>query len=342
MKSKKIKNDRLLRALRREPVDKTPIWMMRQAGRYLPEYLAVRKCEPNFMAFCRNIDAVCEVTLQPLERFPLDAAILFSDILTVPEAMGVVLTIEAGRGPVIHEPIRDERSIRALKTDTLDQLSYVFDAIRLIQKNLEGRVPLFGFCGSPWTLLTYVVEGGSSKLFHHSKKLIYTRPDLAHQLLQKITDLTVNYLNAQIAAGVDVVQVFDSWGGVLTTDAYHRFSLAYLQQIVARVDRSVPIVLFTKGGGLWLEGLADTGADALGLDWVIDLGEARTRVGDRVALQGNLDPAVLLATPEVIQAEARRILRAYGGGPGHVFNLGHGIDRTTPIENVQALLEVFA
>jgi uroporphyrinogen decarboxylase len=340
-----IKNDRLLRALRRETVDRTPVWMMRQAGRYLPEYLAVRKKEPNFMAFCRDIDAVCEVTLQPLERFPLDAAIIFSDILTVPEAMGAPLTIEPGRGPIVHQPIRDEKAVAALTTESVAELEYVFTAIRRVKQALAGRVPLFGFCGSPWTIASYMVEGGSSKLFHHLKRMIYSQPALAHQLLQKITDLTVVYLNEQVKAGADVLQVFDSWGGVLTPSAYREFSLRYMQQIVDRVERQrgdvqVPIILFTKGGGQWLELMADTGANGLGLDWTVDIASARTRVGDRVALQGNLDPAILLSTPEAVQRETQRILSAFGSGSGHIFNLGHGIDRHTPIENVQAMFEV--
>lgn len=340
-----IKNDRLLRALRRETVDRTPVWMMRQAGRYLPEYLAVRKKEPNFMAFCRDIDAVCEVTLQPLERFPLDAAIIFSDILTVPEAMGAPLTIEPGRGPIVHQPIRDEKAVAALTTESVAELEYVFTAIRRVKQALAGRVPLFGFCGSPWTIASYMVEGGSSKLFHHLKRMIYSQPALAHQLLQKITDLTVVYLNEQVKAGADVLQVFDSWGGVLTPSAYREFSLRYMQQIVDRVERQrgdvqVPIILFTKGGGQWLELMADTGANGLGLDWTVDIASARNRVGDRVALQGNLDPAILLSTPEAVQRETQRILSAFGSGSGHIFNLGHGIDRHTPIENVQAMFEV--
>ncbi len=338
-----LKNDRFIRALLRQPVDRRPVWMMRQAGRYLPEYRAERKKEPSFMRFCRNIDAVTEVTMQPLRRFALDAAIIFSDILTVPEAMGVGLEIEPGVGPVIHDPIRSDVAVKALRTDCLDELRYVSDAIVSVKKALDGDVPLIGFAGSPWTIATYMVEGGSSKLFQTIKGLAYREPAVMHALLQKATDVTIDYLKMQMDAGVDAVQVFDSWGGVLSDVAYQEFSLQYMQQIVDALlahmkDRLVPIILFTKGGGQWLDKMAATGCHALGLDWTTDIGEARARVGDQVALQGNLDPVILRsATPDVVQKEVRRIVGRFGEGSGHVFNLGHGIDKDTPVENVEAM-----
>ncbi|MDF1760935.1 MAG: uroporphyrinogen decarboxylase [Coxiellaceae bacterium] len=339
-----VENDRLIRALLRQPVDRTPVWMMRQAGRYLPEYRAVRKKLPNFMQFCRTIDAVTEVTLQPLERFALDAAIIFSDILTVPQAMGIDLAIEPQRGPVIHNPITCASDVEKLSSNTVAELQYVADAIVSVKKALNNRVPLIGFAGSPWTIATYVVEGGSSKLFHTIKRMMYAEPKLMHALLQKITDLTIDYLIMQMDAGVDVVQVFDSWGGVLSGNAYQEFSLNYMRRIVEALklkDPKIPVILFTKGGGQWLELMADTGCDALGLDWTTDLSVARQRVGDKVALQGNLDPAVLLSTPEAVTTETKKVLAAYGEGTGHVFNLGHGINKDTPIENVEAMFAVF-
>ncbi|MDF1796540.1 MAG: uroporphyrinogen decarboxylase [Coxiellaceae bacterium] len=339
-----VENDRLIRALLRQPVDRTPVWMMRQAGRYLPEYRAVRKKLPNFMQFCRTIDAVTEVTLQPLERFALDAAIIFSDILTVPQAMGIDLAIEPQRGPVIHNPVTSAADVEKLSSNTVAELQYVSDAIISVKKALNSRVPLIGFAGSPWTIATYMVEGGSSKLFHVIKRMMYAEPKLMHALLQKITDLTIDYLAMQVDAGVDVLQIFDSWGGVLSTTAYQTFSLHYMQCIVKALRSKgvkIPIILFTKGGGQWLELMAATGCDALGLDWTTDLALARQRVGDQVALQGNLDPAVLLSTPEAVAAETKKVLDAYGEGTGHVFNLGHGINKDTPIENVEAMFEVF-
>lgn len=339
-----VENDRFIRALLRQPVDRTPVWMMRQAGRYLPEYRALRKKLPNFMQFCRNVDAVTEVTLQPLERFALDAAIIFSDILTVPQAMGIDLAIEPQRGPVIHNPVSNAADVEKLHNNTVAELQYVADAIVSVKKALNNRVPLIGFAGSPWTIATYMVEGGSSKLFHCIKRMMYAEPKLLHALLQKITDLTIDYLNMQIDAGVDAVQIFDSWGGVLSGSAYKEFSLSYMQRIVEALklkDVKVPVILFTKGGGQWLELMAATGCEALGLDWTTDLTVARQRVGDQVALQGNLDPAVLLSTPEAAAAETKKVLDAYGEGSGHVFNLGHGINKDTPIENVEAMFEVF-
>jgi len=326
-----LQNDRLIRALLRQPVDVTPVWMMRQAGRYLPEYLRVRKQAGSFMALCTNPELACEVTLQPLERFPLDAAILFSDILTIPDAMGLGLYFEEGEGPRFKNPVRSAADVNALGVpDPETELRYVMDAVRLIRKSLDNRVPLIGFSGSPWTLATYMVEGSSTKTFSHVKGMLYSEPQLLHQLLDTVAASVTSYLNAQIAAGAQAVMIFDTWGGVLTPDDYRDFSLQYMQKIVSGLTREadgqqVPVVLFTKGGCQWLEIMADTGADALGLDWSTDMAAARKRVGDRVALQGNLDPAVLYATPEVIREKVAHVLAQFGAGSGHVFNLGHGI-----------------
>ncbi|PWV58704.1 uroporphyrinogen decarboxylase [Plasticicumulans acidivorans] len=339
-----LKNDRLLRALAREPVDVTPVWMMRQAGRYLPEYRATRARAGSFMALCTAPDLACEVTLQPLERYPLDAAILFSDILTIPDAMGLGLSFAEGEGPRFAKPLRSAADIAALGVpDPEHELRYVVDAVRLIRRELDGRVPLIGFSGSPWTLATYMVEGGSSKEFARIKGLMYEQPALAHQLLDTITQAVIAYLNAQIAAGAQAVMVFDTWGGLLSPECYRAFSLAYMTRIVAGLQREaqgrrVPVVLFTKGGGQWLEAMADTGCDALGLDWTTGIGEARRRVGDRVALQGNLDPCVLYASPERIRAEVGRLLSDFGTGDGHVFNLGHGIHQHIDPEHAGAMI----
>lgn len=326
-----LKNDRFLRALLREPVDVTPVWMMRQAGRYLPEYRASRERAGDFMGLCTNPERACEVTLQPLERYPLDAAILFSDILTIPDAMGLGLYFEAGEGPKFRKPVHTEADIMALpEIDPEADLPYVLDAVKTIRRELNGRVPLIGFSGSPWTLATYMIEGGSSRDFRRAKEMAYSQPELLHHMLGVLARSVTAYLNAQIRAGAQVVQIFDSWGGALSHNAYREFSLNYLQQIADGLlrkheGRRVPLILFTKGGGQWLEAMADTGADALGLDWTTDMGQARARVGDRVALQGNMDPSVLYGTPERIRTEVSDILKSYGTGPGHVFNLGHGI-----------------
>jgi len=339
-----LKNDRLLRALAREPVDVTPVWMMRQAARYLPEYRATRARAGSFMALCTAPDLACEVTLQPLERYPLDAAILFSDILTIPDAMGLGLSFAEGEGPRFAKPLRSAADIAALGVpDPEHELRYVVDAVRLIRRELDGRVPLIGFSGSPWTLATYMVEGGSSKEFARIKGLMYEQPALAHQLLDTVTQAVITYLNAQIAAGAQAVMVFDTWGGLLSPECYRAFSLAYMTRIVAGLQREaqgrrVPVVLFTKGGGQWLEAMADTGCDALGLDWTTGIGEARRRVGDRVALQGNLDPCVLYASPECIRAEVGRLLSDFGTGDGHVFNLGHGIHQHIDPEHAGAMI----
>jgi len=339
-----LKNDRFLRALLRQPVDVTPVWMMRQAGRYLPEYRATRVKAGDFMRLCQTPELACEVTLQPLARFPLDAAILFSDILTVPDAMGLGLYFEEGEGPRFRNPVRTEADIRALGVpDPEGELRYVMDAVRLIRRELDGRVPLIGFSGSPWTLATYMVEGNSSKEFSTIKAMLYDRPELLHRLLDTVASAVTVYLNAQIAAGAQAVMLFDTWGGALGPREYREFSLAYMTRIIAGLTREqdgqrIPVILFTKGGGQWLESMADSGADALGLDWTTDIGAARTRVGERVALQGNLDPAVLYAQPEHIRTEVARVLASYGHGSGHVFNLGHGIHPQINPEHAAAMI----
>ncbi|MCK9535221.1 MAG: uroporphyrinogen decarboxylase, partial [Pseudomonas sp.] len=337
-----LKNDRFLRALLKQPVDVTPVWMMRQAGRYLPEYRASRARAGGFMDLCMNAELACEVTLQPLERYPLDAAILFSDILTIPDAMGLGLYFETGEGPRFRKVVDTAEAIAALPIpDPEKDLGYVMNAVRTIRKELNGRVPLIGFSGSPWTLATYMVEGGSSKDFRKSKALLYDDPQAMHMLLDKLAQSVTSYLNAQILAGAQAVQIFDSWGGSLSSAAYQEFSLAYMQKIVNGLireheGRRVPVILFTKGGGLWLESMADTGVEALGLDWTCDIGTARQRVGDKVALQGNMDPTVLYANPAAIEKEVGRILESYGNGPGHIFNLGHGITPEVKPENAGA------
>ncbi len=338
-------NDRLLRALARRPADRAPVWLMRQAGRYLPEYRAVRERAGDFLTLCSTPEMACEVTLQPVDRFGLDAAIIFSDILTIPHAMGLGLHFVAGEGPRFEYPVRTETDVdRLAAPDPEDELGYVMAALRMARSALDARVPLIGFAGSPWTLATYMVEGGSSKDFATIKAMLYDRPDLLHRLLAVLADATTAYLNAQIAAGAQVVQIFDTWGGALSPDAYRRFSLAYMGRIVAGLrrgteDEHVPVILFTKNGGQWLEDMADTGADALGLDWTTDIGDARRRVGDRVALQGNLDPCVLYARPETIAGETRALLERAGSEPGHVVNLGHGVHPAIDPEHVAAMVE---
>jgi len=340
-----LKNDRFLRALLKQPVDVTPVWMMRQAGRYLPEYRASRSKAGDFMSLCMNPELACEVTLQPLERYPLDAAILFSDILTVPDAMGLGLYFETGEGPRFNKVVSNMADIEALPIpDPEKDLGYVMDAVRTIRRELNGRVPLIGFSGSPWTLATYMVEGGSSKDFRKSKAMLYENPEAMHALLDKLAQSVTCYLNGQILAGAQAVQIFDSWGGSLSAAAYQDFSLAYMQKIVDGLirehdGRRVPVILFTKGGGLWLESMAATGAEALGLDWTCDIGVARARVGDKVALQGNMDPSVLFAKPEAIRAEVGRILDSFGQGEGHVFNLGHGITPEVDPAHAGAFIE---
>ena len=341
----KLKNDRLIRALLRQPVDMTPIWIMRQAGRYLPEYRATRKRAGDFLTLCKTPELACEVTLQPLDRFALDAAILFSDILTIPDAMGLGLTLVEKQGPRFSNPVRTRADIDKLAVpDPETDLRYVMDAVRLISRELDGRVPLIGFAGSPWTIGTYMIEGGGSKEFSLAKGMLYQDPASLHRLLEILSESITLYLNAQIAAGVQAVMVFDSWGGALSQAGYRDFSLAYMERIVAGLNRDVngnriPVILFTKGGGLWVEDIAGTGCDAIGVDWTIDIGRVRRLVGDRVAIQGNLDTAVLYSNPDKVREEAARVLEAYGPGNGHVFNLGHGIHPNIDPQNVAALVD---
>ena len=340
-----LKNDRYLRALLRQPVDVTPVWMMRQAGRYLPEYKATRAEAGDFIALCKNTELACEVTLQPLRRFPLDAAILFSDILTIPDAMGLGLYFETGEGPRFHKPIICAADVKNIPIpDPEMELGYVMDAVRAIRKALEGNVPLIGFSGSPWTLATYMVEGGSSKAFTKIKKMMYEDPNTLHLLLDKLADSVILYLNAQIRAGAQSIMIFDTWGGVLTKRDYLQFSLNYMQKIIDGLirendGRRVPVTLFTKGGGQWLEEMAATGCDALGLDWTTEIADARRRVGDKVALQGNMDPSMLYAPPARIEEEVKNILAGFGQGEGHVFNLGHGIHQDVPPEHAGAFVD---
>ena len=340
-----LKNDRYLKALLRQPVDRTPVWIMRQAGRYLPEYREIRAKAGDFMTLCSTPELACEVTLQPLRRFDLDAAILFSDILTIPDAMGLGLYFSEGEGPRFTKTIDTASDVKNLIIpDPADKLSYVTDAVSLIRKELDGSVPLIGFAGSPWTLATYMVEGGSSKTFSKVKALLFEDPTSAHTLMSKLADSVALYLNAQIEAGAQAVMVFDSWGGALTTPHYRAFSLAYMQQIVDQLIREkdgqkIPVVLFTKGGGMWLPEIADTGCDGVGLDWSVDISIARQQIGGRVALQGNMDPAIMATNPDVIRQEVSRILADFGHGNGHVFNLGHGITPNIPPDNVAALVD---
>jgi len=340
-----LKNDRFLRALLRQPVDVTPVWMMRQAGRYLPEYRATRAKAGSFMDLCTSPEFACEVTLQPLDRYPLDAAILFSDILTIPDAMGLGLYFSEGEGPRFKNPLRSAQDIAKLGVpDPETELRYVMDAVRLIRKELDGRVPLIGFAGSPWTLATYMVEGSSSKEYSIIKKMLFDEPKVMHQLLDKVAQSVTSYLNAQIAAGAQAVMIFDTWGGILTPRDYKLFSLAYMDRIVKGLKREnegrkVPVILFTKGGGAWLKDMAATGCDALGVDWTLNIGDARKQVGDQVALQGNMDPSVLYASPARIREEVATILSSYGKGNGHVFNLGHGIHQHVVPEHAGAFIE---
>ena len=339
-----LKNDTFLRALRREATPYTPIWIMRQAGRYLPEYNATRKRAGNFLTLCKTPELATEVTLQPLARFPLDAAIIFSDILTIPDAMGLELYFVEGEGPKFRRPLRDEAAIKALRApDPEEQLGYVMAAIRMTVGALDGRVPLIGFSGSPYTLACYMIEGGGSDDFRLVKTMLYDRPDLLKHILAINAQAVTAYLKAQVSAGAQALMIFDTWGGNLAHGAYLEFSLPYMQQIVTALKsdpatQNVPLVLFTKGGGLWLERLAATGCDALGLDWTQDLTAARRRVGDRVALQGNLDPMSLFAAPQQVRAQVAGALAAFGSGNGHVFNLGHGISQHTPPDRVAVLV----
>jgi len=341
----KVKNDTFLRALLRQPTEYTPLWMMRQAGRYLPEYRATRRTAGSFLGLCKNPDFATEVTIQPLDRFPLDAAILFSDILTVPDAMGLGLYFAEGEGPKFERPIVTEADVKALHVpDIGTDLKYVTDAVSQIRKALDGRVPLIGFSGSPWTLACYMVEGGGSDDYAKVKTMMYKNPKMMHSILEVTAQTVTAYLNAQIEAGAQAVMIFDSWGGALSHSAFHEFSLAYTQRIVEGLIKEkdgvrIPSIVFTKGGGLWIESIANSGCDAVGLDWTMDIGVARQKVGNKVALQGNLDPTVLFATPDVIRNEVEKVLSSYGFGSGHVFNLGHGISQHTDPENAAALVQ---
>jgi uroporphyrinogen decarboxylase len=334
-----------INALLKKEVTRTPIWVMRQAGRYLPEYRATRKKAGDFLTLCKSSDLACEVTLQPLERFDLDAAILFSDILTIPDAMGLGLHFVEGEGPKFSHPLSSLSEINQLtKPDVSKDLSYVSEAVSVIKKNLKGRVPLIGFSGSPWTLATYMVEGGSSKTFSKVKGLMYENPKHMHQLLDVLADTIIDYLNSQIEAGADSVMIFDTWGGLLNKASYENFSLMYMSKIVAGINRNsegktIPVTLFTKGGSAWLEQIAATGCDAVGIDWTVEIGEAERRIGSKVALQGNLDPSVLYASAEVIKSEAHKILDQFQGSTGHVFNLGHGITPDVNPESMKALVD---
>ena len=327
-----LKNDRYLRALLKQPVDQTPVWMMRQAGRYLPEYRELRAHAGDFMSLCRDADFACEVTMQPLRRYDLDAAILFSDILTVPDAMGLGLFFETGEGPKFERPITSLADVKKIGIpDPEDELGYVMNAVRTIRRELNGEVPLIGFSGSPWTLATYLIEGGTSKAFTKIKKMAFAEPKTLHLLLDKLADSVILYLNAQIAAGAQSVMIFDTWGGILSPRDYREFSLRYMAKIVDGLTREnegrqVPVTLFTKNGGQWIEEIAATGCDAVALDWTIDISDAKARIGDKVALQGNMDPSMLYASPERIRQEVQTILEEFGqDNTGHVFNLGHGI-----------------
>ncbi|MBI3936701.1 MAG: uroporphyrinogen decarboxylase [Betaproteobacteria bacterium] len=339
------RNDTLLRALLRQPTPYTPIWLMRQAGRYLPEYNEARARAGSFLALCRNPDLAAEVTLQPLARFALDAAIVFSDILVIPDAMGLGLYFTEGEGPRFERPLRDEWEVRNLVApDPEEHLRYVLDTVAQVRRALGNEVPLIGFSGSPFTLACYMVEGGSSGDFHEVKRMLYQRPELLHRILETNAGAVSAYLNAQIEHGAQAVMIFDTWGGTLAHEAYREFSLRYIEHVLSGLKRAhggerVPNIVFTRGGGQWLDEIAASGCDAVGLDWTVDLGAARRQVGEHVALQGNLDPAVLLTSPAVIREEARKILAAYGYGSGHVFNLGHGVSPAAPPEHVAALVE---
>jgi uroporphyrinogen decarboxylase len=340
---KPIQNDRFLKALRREPVDRTPIWIMRQAGRYLPEYRALREQAGHFMNLCKTPELACEATLQPIRRFDLDAAILFSDILTIPDAMGLGLSFTQGEGPKFSKTVRSMSDIKGLKKiEANEDLAYVMDAVRLIKQELNGKVPLIGFSGSPWTLATYMIEGGSSKEFNLAKSMLYQAPEILHALLKQLSEAVADYLQAQIEAGVDAVMIFDTWGGILSPEAYRQFSLSYMQKILSQLKlkyKNIPVILFSKGCFHSIREMADSGADALGVDWMTSIGRARELAGNKVALQGNMDPAVLYADPEKIKAEAIRIKQEFGPHPGHIFNLGHGIHPDMNPEHVACLIE---
>ncbi|MGE5431175.1 MAG: uroporphyrinogen decarboxylase, partial [Syntrophomonadaceae bacterium] len=337
----KIQNDLFLRACRRQAVERTPIWVMRQAGRYLPEYRAVRE-KADFLTMCKTPELASEVTLQPVDLIGVDAAIIFSDILVIPEAMGMTLEMHEGKGPIFHNPIRSSEDAKSLKViDPYKDLKYVLDAVKVTKDALNGRVPLIGFSGSPWTLLTYMVEGKGSKNFSQIKKMIYDNPALAHELLEMITRAVTDYLSAKIETGVNAVQIFDTWGGILSPEDFREFSLQYITKVISGLKKKdEPVIVFAKGVHYNLDELANTGADVLGLDWTMDLSSVRKLVGDKVALQGNMDPCVLYASQDVIRKKAVDVLKSYGEGPGHVFNLGHGILPDVDPENLKALVRI--
>ncbi len=337
----KLQNDIFIRACKRQSVERTPVWMMRQAGRYLPEYRAIRK-KADFLTMCKTPELAAEVTIQPVEIIGVDAAIIFSDILVIPEAMGMRLEIREGEGPVFHNPVRNEDDARRLKTiDPGRDLKFVLDAVALTKRELKGNVPLIGFCGSPWTLLTYMVEGRGSKNFSRVKSLLYNNPALAHSILDKLADADADYLSAKIEAGADAVQIFDTWGGVLSQNDFEEFSLRYIEKIISQIRRKdQPVIVFAKGVHYNLERLAGAGADVVGLDWTMDLGEVRKKIGSKVALQGNLDPTVLYANQDKIREETRKVLSSFGEGGGHIFNLGHGILPDVDPENAKALVQL--
>lgn len=347
--SSPLKNDRLLRAMRREPVDMTPVWVMRQAGRYLPEYRSVRGMAGSFLKMCKTPELACEVTLQPLDRFPLDAAIIFSDILTIPDAMGLGLHFVEGEGPAFERPVRTTNDIAHLEVPDLEKLRYVYDAISMVRHDLDGKVPVIGFCGSPWTLAAYMVEGRSKNGFPLIQKMLSEDPFLLHNLLNTLAHSVAEHLLAQIDAGAQAVMIFDTWGGMLDTEHYYEFSLYYIKQIIAQVKQQtsanhfkysdVPLVVFTKSGNRWLEQISKSGCDVVGLDWEVSLSDARNRTENRVALQGNLNPSCLLKTPEEIQQDVATVLKSFGQGNGHIFNLGHGITPDVPPENVAVLVD---
>lgn len=338
-----LKNDTFIRALLRQPTDYTPIWLMRQAGRYLPEYKATRQRAGNFLNLCKSPNLACEVTIQPVDRFDLDAAILFSDILTIPDAMGLGLYFAENEGPKFEHPLQDEQQINNLQIADMDKLAYVPAAVSEIKKALNNKIPLIGFSGSPFTLACYMVEGGGSKEFSKIKKMLYLRPNLLHKILQTLADSVVNYLNAQIESGVNAVMIFDTWGGTLTPTAYQEFSLNYMQYIIKNLTPNIPSIIFTKGGGLWLENMANINCNAIGVDWTINIAEAKRRIGDKVAIQGNLDPSILLSNAEVVNIQAKKLLDDFyavdNNANGHIFNLGHGISQFADPENVKELVQ---
>lgn len=340
-----MKEHRLIKALLRQPVDRTPLWVMRQAGRYLPEFRALRQKAPHFLDFCKIPELACEATLQPLQRFPLDAAIIFSDILTVVDALGFDLEFVSGQGPVVHNPVRSDSDLKSLSLElATERLQYVSEALSMTRRALADKVPLIGFAGSPWTVACYMVEGRNQRGFQTVRQMCYQHPDLLHHLLDRLTELTILYLQHQLAAGAQVLMLFDSWGGLLSEAGYLEFSLSYMHRIARAIPRSfqgerIPFIFFTKGGGLWLSHIDDDVCDAVGLDWTMDIGVARQQVGDRLALQGNLDPMALYGTVDSVRQSVKHIMQGYGDGSGHVFNLGHGIDKDTPIANVEAMID---